>query len=342
MRYVFVVDEEDNPKPPSLGLHVGAGTLLVSLLGSLMHFVYKWSNCDPFVAIFCAVNESTWEHAKIMLFPLLLWWTVTTGDAAACCWAAYSALAFLLVFNGLSLLGGFDRLNYIYSLDAYNIYDVSTNASPLIQQEAGARLKSAFTLELVHDARDRPFVPTRGNRTSLSAQVAGGPLGGDTDIYGFQARSAQYIPVWFDHVLSLRGQLAFVDSYNGAERVPLFDRLFLGGPYSLRGYKFREVGPTDGEPNNEPIGGQSLFFVSAEYNIPIIEKIRIATFVDAGIVWSDPYVLSLQGLNSDFGLGIRFDFPGFPIQLDYAWPIHAEDYNNHPSGRFSFSIGYQY
>ena len=112
MRYVFVVDDEDKHKPPSLGLHVGAGTLLVSLLGSLMHFVYKWSNCDPFVGIFCAVNESTWEHAKIMLFPLLLWWTVTTGDAAACCWAAYSALAFLLVFNGLSLLGGFESLPY--------------------------------------------------------------------------------------------------------------------------------------------------------------------------------------------------------------------------------------
>ena len=47
-----------------------------------------------------------------MLFPLLLWWTVTTGDAAACCWAAYSALAFLLVFNGLSLLGGFESLPY--------------------------------------------------------------------------------------------------------------------------------------------------------------------------------------------------------------------------------------
>ena len=241
-----------------------------------------------------------------------------------------------------SLLGGFDRLNYIYSLDAFNIYDVSTNASPLIQQEAGARLKSAFTLELVHDARNKPFVPTSGNRTTLSAQLAGGPLGGDTDIYGFQAKSSQFVPLWFDHVLSLRGQLAFVDTYNGATRVPLFDRLFLGGPYSLRGYKFREVGPTDGYPNNEPIGGDSLLFGSVEYTIPVIEKVRIASFVDVGMVWDEPFFLSLHGLNSDFGCGIRFDFPGFPIQLDYAWPIHAEEFNNHPSGRFSFSIGYQY
>ena len=239
-------------------------------------------------------------------------------------------------------LGGFDRLNYIYSLDAFNIYDVSTNASPLIQQEAGARLKSAFTLELVHDARNKPFVPTSGNRTSISGQIAGGPLGGDTDIYGFQLRSSQFVPLWFDHVLSLRGQMGFVDAYNGATRVPLFDRMFLGGPYTMRGFKFREVGPTDGYPNNEPIGGDSMLFGSAEYTIPIIEKIRIASFVDIGMVWPDPFYLTLSGLNSDFGFGIRFDFPGFPIQLDYAWPIHSEEFNNHPSGRFSFSIGYQY
>ncbi len=240
------------------------------------------------------------------------------------------------------IIGGQNRLNYIYSLDAFNIYDVSTNASALIQQEAGARLKSAFTLELVHDARDRPFVPTRGNRTSLSAQLAGGPLGGDTDIYGFQARSSQFVPLWFDHILSMRAQMAFVETYNGADRVPLFDRLFLGGPYSLRGFRYREVGPTDGAPNYEPLGGQSLLFGSAEYAIPVIEKIRIATFFDIGMVWSDPYHISLHGLNSDFGVGLRFDFPGFPIQLDYAWPLKAEEFNDRPSGRFNFSIGYQY
>ncbi|TAN36732.1 MAG: outer membrane protein assembly factor BamA [Verrucomicrobia bacterium] len=239
-------------------------------------------------------------------------------------------------------LGGFDRLNYIYGLDSFNIYDVSTNASTLIQQEAGARVKSSFTLELVHDSRDKVFVPTSGNRTSFSAQLAGGPLGGDTDEYGFQARSTQFFPLWFDHVLNVRGQMAVVDSYGSSDRVPLFDRLFLGGPQTLRGFKYREVGPTDGAPNYEPIGGQSMAFASAEYTLPIVEKVRLAGFYDVGMSWQDAYYFNFSHLNSDVGLGIRLDFPGFPIQLDYAWPIHADDFNNHPSGRFSFSIGYVY
>ncbi len=46
-------------------------------------------------------------------------------------------------------------------------------------------------------------------------------------------------------------------------------------------------------------------------------------------------------LNDDYGIGVRFDFPQFPIQLDYAWPINTDEVNS-DSGRFSFSIGYTY
>ena len=81
MRYVVVLEEDWHLNPR---LHVGAGTLLISAVGSLMHFVYKWTACDPFVGVFCAVNESTWEHAKIMLLPLLGWWACLMGDAAGC------------------------------------------------------------------------------------------------------------------------------------------------------------------------------------------------------------------------------------------------------------------
>ena len=167
-------------------------------------------------------------------------------------------------------------------------------------------------------------------------------MGGDTDDYTLQGRTAQYFPLWFDHVLSFRGQMEVVNPYDGEDRVPLFDRLFLGGPQTLRGFKFRNVGPTDGLPNNEPIGGDSLAFASMEYTIPIISKVRIASFYDVGMIYPDSYYFNLHHVNSDVGLGIRLDFPGFPIQLDYAWPIHADAWNDSPSGRFSFSIGYVY
>jgi outer membrane protein insertion porin family len=170
--------------------------------------------------------------------------------------------------------------------------------------------------------------------------IAGGPLGAETDIYGFQGRSSQFFPLWFDHVFNLRGWAAVVDQYGDADRVPIFDRLFLGGARTIRGFKFRDVGPKD--EDGEPVGGKSAAYATAEYNIPLAEKVRLATFYDTGMVWPDAYDFDFGNLNSSLGFGIRFDFPQFPIQLDYSWPIQTDEWNDRPSGRFSFWLGYTY
>ena len=49
------------------------GFLFVSILGVLLHFLYAWTGENPFVAWFSAVNESTWEHMKILFFPMFLY-----------------------------------------------------------------------------------------------------------------------------------------------------------------------------------------------------------------------------------------------------------------------------
>ena len=47
-------------------------SIFVMILGTLLHFVYEWSGDNIFVASFSAVNESTWEHLKLLFFPMLL------------------------------------------------------------------------------------------------------------------------------------------------------------------------------------------------------------------------------------------------------------------------------
>lgn len=46
--------------------------IIVSILGTLLHFTYEWSGENTFVGFFSAVNESTWEHLKLIFFPMLL------------------------------------------------------------------------------------------------------------------------------------------------------------------------------------------------------------------------------------------------------------------------------
>ena len=47
------------------------GFTAVSVLGTLLHFLYHWTQ-SPIVALFSSVNESTWEHTKLLFFPMLI------------------------------------------------------------------------------------------------------------------------------------------------------------------------------------------------------------------------------------------------------------------------------
>ncbi len=239
---------------------------------------------------------------------------------------------------GLSRMMYGKRVSLSYGLENIDIYSVSSNASELIASEEGARLKSYLTLGISHDSRDSYFLPTRGNRTSLTLTYAGGPLSGDTDIYSMELRTSQHWPVLFDHTLNIRGRVGVVDTHGDMEQVPLFERFFLGGAYNLRGFDYRSVGPVD--ENNDAVGGRTRADATVEYSIPIVEKIRFAAFYDVGMVWEDAYYVD-EDLNSDYGIGIRLDIPMMPLRFDYAWPIEADEHND-TGGQFNFRIGYSY
>ena len=236
-------------------------------------------------------------------------------------------------------LAGPYRLSLAYSLQEVEVRNVDESASQEIRAEAGVRTKSSTKLSLIRDTRNYSLLATRGSRTVASGGVAGGVLGGETDLYELQLRSTHFFPLWYEHVLNLRGRVTAVEEYGDSSRVPIFDRLFLGGARTLRGFDFREVGPKD--ENAEPIGGKTEAYATVEYTVPIVEQVRAAAIIDAGVVNWDPYDFNMENYNSIYGIGVRFDLPGFPLQLDYSWPLQTDEFNDSSSGRFNFLVGYQ-
>ena len=237
-------------------------------------------------------------------------------------------------------LSRFSRGSLGYTFERFKVYDVDDSASDLIKNEEGNRLKSGLDFSWTRDTRDRFFIPTRGNRTVITPYFAGGPLAGDTDIYGMKIRSGQYFPIWKGSVLNIRGQIESVESYGDSTHVPLFDRLFLGGAYTLRGFEYRDVGPKDS--TGEPIGGESSAYFTVEYTVPVWRKVRAAVFYDWGVVNLDSLDFGTSGYNDDWGIGLRLDMPGFPLHLDYAWPITYDEKWGEDSGRFNFTIGHMF
>ena len=238
---------------------------------------------------------------------------------------------------GMPVQWFFQRADLQYSLEQITIFDISDDAITRIKNEEGSRTASNIRLTLTHDTRDSFFLPTRGNKTTLSAHISGGPLDMDTDVYGFHAESLTYFPLWFKHVFSIHLLAKVVDEYGESTDVPLFNRLYLGGARSLRGFKYRYVGPYE---EDEPIGGKSSALASIEYTIPIVKMLRFASFYELGNVWLDSYDFDLSDYCSDAGIGLRVDIPGFPIRLDYAWPIEISGDVERTAARFNFWLGY--
>ena len=74
-----------------------------------------------------------------------------------------------------------------------------------------------MTLSFTYDTRDSSFLTRKGTRIDLSAYVAGGPLGGDVQIYGFDLDAAQYFHLPYDTILLLNGEIGSVANWNGGE-----------------------------------------------------------------------------------------------------------------------------
>jgi outer membrane protein insertion porin family len=247
------------------------------------------------------------------------------------------------------------KLDYtIQEIDIYNINTsiISTELQNLINQEGPDNLESRVTLGLTYDTRDSAFLTRKGTRIDFTSYVAGGPLGGSVQVYGFDLDAAQYFHLPYDTILLLNGEVASVSVWGSGgtgDIVPIFDRLYLGGASTLRGFKFRDVGPKDG--NGDAIGGNTLARLTVEYTIPIIERVRFAVFYDGGFVNPGSWSFSPEkvptaggfsgGFNQDIGIGVRLDLPIGPLRLDYGFPIQEDSFSS-KSGQFQFSVGYQF
>jgi outer membrane protein insertion porin family len=220
------------------------------------------------------------------------------------------------------------------------------NVPTAITDQTGDHFYQRFGVSLAYDTRNSTQLPNHGQRTEIDPEFSIG----DTTYYKVEAKTAWYFPGLFKgHVIEAVGRAGIADGLSGGD-VPFYDRYYLGGLYSLRGFKYRNIAPRDptygSNPNmpNEPIGGDSYWFGSVEYSLPIFEKdngpgVRFALFYDVGSVGEGPYSFS-GNFDDNWGIGLHINIPKLgPLRLEYGVPIHHDQYNG-SSGQFQFGVGY--
>ena len=234
-------------------------------------------------------------------------------------------------------------LGFSYTYEKIDIFNISASAPVALTSAAASSngVTSSVLTQFILDSRDNIFDASRGNRQSLSLQVAGGPLGGDQNFLKEEARSSWFFPLIWKFVFSLAGAVGEIESFNPSSDVPFYQRYYVGGGDTVRGYNYRgQIGPDN--------GGKMMMVYNAEIKFPIVaEKKRSilqgAFFADVGGDWNSAndfrFTLGTDpnDMKAGFGFGIRFTTPVFPLRLDWGYGI------NHKPGealsQFYFTIG---
>ncbi|MCR5413794.1 MAG: outer membrane protein assembly factor BamA [Kiritimatiellae bacterium] len=187
--------------------------------------------------------------------------------------------------------------------------------------------------------------PTTGSRSNIHFDLAGG----DNNYWRLGFSHRNYFTTWkrYRHVLMVSMRAETIDAFS--DDVPIYNRMFLGGPKSIRGIEYRHVSPFARRYRNEelvnsytPWGGQTLVCANMEYTVPIVRDwVAIAGFSDIGSVGADEFDFDLgDNFAWTVGLGLRIYIPQFPIRLDFATPVKKPDHADKEV--FSFTIGYDF
>ncbi len=215
-------------------------------------------------------------------------------------------------------LSDYMRIDAMYKYEIVDVYDVAEDASIYIKEQTGKATTSAISLSPTVDTRDDYFNPRRGGRHNLFIQNAGGILGGDNTFVKVTGLTSWYFPLPLDSTLNLRGQVGVISAYGGKE-VPIYEKFFVGGIHTVRGFEYGMAGPVD--ENDEPIGAELMVAFSAEVIFPISRAIGLkgALFFDVGKgfdKWKD-----ITPLRFGAGPGIRWFSPFGPIRIDMGFNL---------------------
>ena len=162
-------------------------------------------------------------------------------------------------------------------------------------------------------------------------------MGGEVQFYRIIGDSAWFfpLPLW-GLVFSVRGEAGYARGWGGQE-LPIFERFFLGGDTTLRGFETRSVAPKDAQGN--VIGGDSELLFSTELIVPIplLPHLRAAVFFDAGNAYGFGVPFDPTDLRYDAGLEIRFLSPLGPLRFGYGFNLDRRPDEKH--GRVIFTAG---
>jgi outer membrane protein insertion porin family len=213
--------------------------------------------------------------------------------------------------------------------------ELSDTASSYFKQMAGKHTTSSITPLIRYDSTDKAFNPTEGSKNSLSVEYAG--LGGDVGFTKYIGEAGRYFPLFWSTVGFLHTKAGYVDQHDGA-LLPPYDRFYLGGINSIRGFSWDQLSPRDA--NGDAYGGNKFVQLNVEYIFPLLKDVGLmgVVFYDTGNLYDDNQDIDLGSLRQTSGFGVRWYSPMGPIRLENGFILDPKP-GESSTGRWEFTMG---
>jgi len=218
-----------------------------------------------------------------------------------------------------------------YNLESSTIYNVKDTASQRIKDQEGTTLTSSISPYISRDTRDSNLDPHTGTNSSISMTYAG--LGGDNKFFKGALDASYFYPVSKRTTFSLHLNYGYATGLYGKE-LPVYERYYVGGIYSLRGFDYGEAGSKD--ETGAVIGGKKKVIFNAEYTFPLIPEagLKGVIFYDAGTAYDHSSDINIR---QSAGVGIRWLSPIGPLRLE--WGHKLDRRKGEDSSKWEFTFG---
>ena len=192
------------------------------------------------------------------------------------------------------------------------------------------------------DTRNNYLDPTKGFLLSTAVEYAG-LFAGNTDFIKYNATAKSWIPFWKSTYFAAKANYGLLHLIDAGDDLVVEERFFLGGPNTLRGFRYRRVGPR--RPTDTGgyviIGGVQQVLASLDFVVPLSKTVglKAVAFFDIGNAFDEnEFSLNPSNLRKDAGFGIRWVSPLGPMKLDIGFPI-GERLRDEAKYEVQFTIG---
>ncbi len=240
-----------------------------------------------------------------------------------------------------NIFDDFTTITGAYKFENVNVFDMDRHLAWDTREQAGREWVSQFSLMLDRDTRDSLLMPASGYNLNFLSAISPEIFGSSESFYRLELKGSYYHSFFDKAIIAMAGlRMGIVSNFDRNKQAPIYERYFLGGGDSIRGFSYRDVSPLDSRGN--PVGGDTMLLGTVEISHPIWSFIRGAVFVDAGNVWRYSYNFRFSDINVGVGYGLRIQMPviNAPIKLDLAYPIVNKQDNESSKLRFHFNMGF--